>query len=90
LIYFIELLSTVINANDGAPRSGAGAKVTVIDTGIDYLHPDLEYNYKGGSDFVNDESLPMDNNGYGTHVNGTIAAEDNGFGVVGVMAGATR
>jgi subtilisin len=73
-----------INANDNISSTGAGIKVAVIDTGIDYLHPDLEHNYKGGYDFVNDDSLPMDDNGHGTHVAGTIAAEDNGFGVVGV------
>ncbi len=73
-----------INANEGTSSSGAGVKVAVIDTGIDYLHPDLEHNYRGGYDFVNDDSLPMDDNGHGTHVAGTIAAEDNGFGVVGV------
>jgi subtilisin len=64
-------------------------KVAVIDTGIGYLHRNLEYNYKGGSDFVNDDSLPMDDNGCGTHVAGTIAAEDDGFGVEDVVPGAT-
>jgi len=77
-----------INANEGTSSSGAGVKVAVIDTGIDYLHPDLEHNYRGGYDFVNDDSFPMDDNGHGTHVAGTIAAEDNGFGVVGVAPGA--
>jgi subtilisin family serine protease len=73
-----------INANDAASSAGANVKVAVIDTGIDYLHPDLEHNYMGGYDFVNDDPLPMDDNGHGTHVAGTIAAEDNGFGVIGV------
>jgi len=36
---------------------------------------------------VNDESLPMDDNGCGTHVAGTIAAEDGVFGVAGVVPG---
>jgi len=73
-----------INANEGVSSAGANVKVAVIDTGIDYLHPDLEHNYMGGYDFVNDDPLPMDDNGHGTHVAGTIAAEDNGFGVIGV------
>ena len=63
---------------------GTGIKVAVIDTGIDYSHPELTTNYKGGYDFVNGDTDPMDDNGHGTHVAGTIAALDNGSGVVGV------
>jgi subtilisin len=65
-------------------NEGAGVKVAVIDTGIDYTHPDLNANYAGGYDFVNDDTNPMDDNGHGTMVAGIIAAEDNGSGVVGV------
>jgi subtilisin family serine protease len=67
---------------------GAGVKVAVIDTGIDYTHPDLAVNYKGGYDFVNKDNDPMDDNGHGTHVAGTIAAKKDGVGVVGVAPGA--
>ncbi|MBU2052676.1 MAG: S8 family serine peptidase, partial [Nanoarchaeota archaeon] len=52
--------------------------------GIDYNHPDLKSNYKGGYDFVNTDTDPMDDHGHGTHVAGTVAALDNGIGVVGV------
>jgi subtilisin family serine protease len=65
-------------------NEGAGVKVAVIDTGIDYTHPDLDANYVGGYDFVNGDSDPMDDQGHGTMVSGVIAAEDNGSGVVGV------
>ncbi|MDW7731822.1 MAG: S8 family serine peptidase [Methanolobus sp.] len=64
--------------------SGSGVKVAVIDTGIDYLHPDLIANYCGGYDFVNVDTDPMDDKGHGTHVAGTIAAVDDGAGVTGV------
>ncbi|MEW6173954.1 MAG: S8 family serine peptidase [Bacillota bacterium] len=65
-------------------NKGSGVKVFVLDTGIDYNHPDLNDNYAGGYDFVNGDADPMDDNGHGTHVTGIIAAEDNGSGVVGV------
>lgn len=71
-----------------AGTTGAGVEVAVIDSGIDNTHPDLDANYAGGWDFANDDPYPMDDNGHGTHVAGTIAAEDNNEGVVGVAPGA--
>ena len=68
--------------------TGSGVLVVVIDTGIDHTHPDLDGNYAGGWDFVNDDDDPRDDNRHGTHVGGTIAAEDDGSGVVGVAPGA--
>ena len=64
--------------------TGTGVRVAVIDTGIDYNHPDLLPNYAGGWDFVNDDNDPMDDHGHGTHVAGTVAAVYNDVGVVGV------
>jgi subtilisin len=69
--------------HDGGNK-GAGVKAAIIDSGIDYTHPDLDANYVAGYDFVNDDNDPMDDNGHGTHVSGTVAAEDDGAGVVGV------
>jgi len=65
---------------------GAGVKVAVLDTGIDYGHEDLDDNYVGGHDFVFDDDDPFDDsfNSHGTHVAGIIAAEANGVGVIGV------
>jgi subtilisin family serine protease len=65
-------------------NKGTDVKVAVIDTGIDYNHPDLDANYKGGYDFYYEDNNPMDDNGHGTHVAGILAAEDNDAGVVGV------
>jgi subtilase family serine protease len=70
----------------------ADVMVAVIDSGIDYTHPDLAPNYAGGYDFANGDSDPMDDHGHGTHVSGTIAAALNNLtgspaaaeGVVGV------
>jgi len=66
--------------------NGSGVKIAVIDTGIDYTHEDLENNYKGGYDFVFNDTDPFDDsyNSHGTHIAGIIAAQKNGIGVVGV------
>ncbi|MGG1631625.1 S8 family serine peptidase [Rossellomorea sp. NRS-1567] len=40
--------------------TGDGIKVGVIDTGVDYNHPDLKDAYKGGYDFVDDDADPME------------------------------
>ena len=80
-----------------AGYTGQGVTVAVIDTGVDYTHPDLQHafgDYKGW-DIVDDnddpqETLPGDPGGeetdHGTHVAGTIAA--NG-GIMGVAPDAT-
>jgi subtilisin len=67
---------------------GKVIKVAVLDTGIDYNHPDLKPNYKLGVSFVSGESSAMDFNSHGTHCAGTIAAAITGFGVVGVAPAA--
>ena len=70
---------------------GLGVKVAIIDSGIDYTHPDLAANYSGGYDFVNNDTDPMDDNGHGTHVAGSVAASDNDVNtsVVGVAPEST-
>ncbi len=81
-----------INANKvwRTHRDASKVIVAVIDTGVDYTHPDLKNNIwtKNGShgyDFFDDDNQPMDEQGHGTHCAGTIAAEgNNGAGVVGV------
>lgn len=64
--------------------TGKNVKVAVIDTGIDYNHTDLASNYAGGYNAVNTSKPPLDDQGHGTHVAGTIAAVKDLKGVVGV------
>lgn len=63
---------------------GEGIKIAVLDTGCDLDHPDLDGNLLPGMNFVNPKLPPIDKNGHGTHVIGTICAENNDIGVVGV------
>lgn len=70
-----------------AGNQGGGVRVAVIDTGVDGAHPDLTV--AGGYNFVSRNGNWADDNGHGTHVAGTIAARDNGAGVVGVAPGVT-
>jgi subtilisin family serine protease len=64
--------------------AGPGIIVAVIDTGVDYTHPELSGRYSGGYDFVNNDTDPMDDHGHGTHVAGIVAASTNGAGTIGV------
>jgi subtilisin family serine protease len=104
-----------LNASQGidAPRAwdlhtgSSDVVVAVIDTGVDYRHPDLAANVwtnpgeiagngidddqngyvddVHGINALNGSGNPMDDNGHGTHVSGTIAAQgNNAVGVVGV------
>lgn len=76
----------------GIVRVGGGTTTSshsawVIDTGIDFTHPDLNVDIGRSATFVNRTSDANDENGHGTHVAGTIAALDNNIGVVGVAPG---
>ncbi|MGZ8779208.1 MAG: S8 family serine peptidase [Thermoanaerobaculia bacterium] len=66
---------------------GEGINVAVLDTGIDWTHPDLQAASAGGVNILDETKPPMDDNLHGTHVAGIIAATDNGFGVVGAAPG---
>lgn len=68
--------------------TGRGIKVGVIDTGIDYTHPDLKGQYVAGADLVDGDKDPMETRGspdvatfHGTHVAGIIAANGKLKGV---------
>jgi subtilisin len=78
---------------DGVDDWRVDVDVAVIDTGVDFQHPDLNVvggiNCSGGSPIRPSCKAGGDDDHYhGTHVAGTIAAIDNGSGVVGVAPGA--
>ncbi|WP_417513705.1 S8 family serine peptidase [Minwuia sp.] len=72
---------------------GSGVTVGVIDDGVEHTHPDLIANYDTSID--NDsrdgdsDALAIGDDRHGTAVAGIIAADDNGFGSVGVAPDAT-
>lgn len=68
-------------------NGGSGARVLVLDTGVDKDHPSLAANLEKGADFVGDNQQPYayaDTIGHGTHVAGTIAAVSDSGGFTGV------
>src|ERR1043166_1942000 len=73
------LITTKAIAAQRRGVTGEGINVGVADTGIDYTHPDIAPNYKGGIDTLKEgDNDPFWNNdpneAHGTHVAGTILA----------------
>jgi subtilisin len=68
---------------------GQMVKIGVIDTGIDYSHPDLRHCIGHGINLIHTSMPPLDDNGHGTHIAGTIAAAGTPQGIVGVAPKAT-
>ncbi|MFC7321268.1 S8 family peptidase [Halobacillus campisalis] len=66
-------------------RGSTNQQIAIIDSGVDYNHPDLDDKTIRGYDFIDNDYDPMDENGHGTHVAGTAAAEtNNSQGVAGM------
>lgn len=107
----VGITDTDIDAPEAwsATQGSSAVTVGVIDSGVDWTHPDLrnriwsnpgEVSGNGidddgngyvddirGWDFFANDNNPMDENGHGTHVAGTIAASADSTGVVGVAPG---
>ncbi|WP_420835138.1 S8 family serine peptidase [Nitrosopumilus maritimus] len=80
----VPFVGTDIPRIDGI--DGTGIKIAIIDTGVDFNHPDLfgwghDGKVVGGYNFIQEGQPPMDNNGHGTQVAGVIAADGQATGV---------
>ena len=85
-LYLDESVPFVGAGINSTGLDGDGILVAVIDTGINYTHPDLyglgpDGKVVGGYNLLNPREPPMDYNGHGTQVAGIIAAEG---GITGV------
>jgi thermitase len=69
--------------------TGQAVTVAVVDTGADLTHPDLIDGLIDGWDYIENDEIPADGNGHGTHVAGIVGATtDNARGVAGMGWGA--
>ena len=80
----IQLVGVDIPRQQGL--DGQGIKIGIIDTGIDFSHPDLLGYGKsgrvvGGYDYVNTDEKPNDTNGHGTEVAGIVGANGSFSGM---------
>lgn len=67
---------------------GTGKTAWILDTGIDFDHPDLNVDATRSKSFIPNVTSADDENGHGTHVAGIIGAKNNSFGVLGVASNA--
>ncbi|HMJ01430.1 MAG TPA: S8 family serine peptidase [Conexibacter sp.] len=93
----VNALEAWANVAGSAP-GGSGIRIAVLDTGVAYRNlgrfrksPDFaRTRFAAPYDFVDDTPYPVDRNGHGTHVAGTVAeATDNDLAVTGLAWGAT-
>ncbi|MGA4957893.1 S8 family peptidase [Streptomyces lavendulocolor] len=68
-----------LNQQFNVNSSGSGATAYVLDTGIDYAHPEFGGRARPGFDAMGDGRNGQDCNGHGTHVAGTVGGAN--FGV---------
>jgi subtilisin family serine protease len=77
------------NINRVGYGNGIGKTAWIIDSGIDFDHPDLTVDQTRSKSFVEGQTSADDQNGHGTHVAGIIGAKNNTIGVLGVASGAS-
>ncbi|HEY8083378.1 MAG TPA: S8 family serine peptidase [Solirubrobacterales bacterium] len=90
----INAIGAWANLVNAQHPGASGTKVAVLDTGIAYRSkgkrfqrsPDFAAGqFSKGYDFVDNDPIPLDENGHGTHIAGTIAEKtNNGIGLTGL------
>jgi subtilisin family serine protease len=66
-------------------RGSGSVVIAVLDTGVDFGHPDLRGASVSGYDFINNDSNPADDQGHGTATAGVVAARaNNRVGLAGI------
>jgi len=84
----VQVVPYAINQSNASDASitirGDGIKVCVIDSGLDRSNIDFTWTNITGTNLTGTGNWDSHGGPHGTHVAGTIAAEDNGFGVIGM------
>jgi subtilisin len=83
----IQRINASASQAGGWANEASSVGVAVIDTGIALDHPDLDQTASDGTNCIAPGAAAHDDNGHGTHVAGTIAAENDGSGAIGVAPG---
>jgi len=96
---FLSDSKNIVNASktwgliyNGINITGKGETVCIIDTGVDYTHPNMGdcastsnindgscAKVIGGYDFINNDQDPIDDHGHGTHVAGIVASNNETY-----------
>ncbi|BCU81149.1 alkaline serine protease [Polycladomyces abyssicola] len=71
-------------------RGSSSVRIAIVDTGVQYNHPDLSGKVVLGHDYVDGDNDPYDGNGHGTHCAGIAAAvTNNSTGIAGMAPNAS-
>jgi subtilisin family serine protease len=74
-----------VRADEAWVIGRGGTTIAIVDTGVDYNHPDLSGKVILGYDYANNDANPMDDNSHGTHCAGIAAAKgNNALGIAGI------
>jgi subtilisin family serine protease len=85
---YSSLLDADVDGIEGIGSGGGAVIIGSLDTGVDTDHPELAGRLILGKDWVNNDALPEDDNGHGTHTAGTMIGST--VGVAGVTGAGTN